>query len=87
MATTIKGEVVSAMNNKTVTVLVNSRITHPIYKKQYTRSTKFHVHDEKNEAKLGDLIEAVAVRPISKSKSWNLVKIVKVAPVLDGGDK
>ncbi len=81
MANTITGEVVSAKTDKTLTVLVNTRVSHPLYKKHYTKSQKFYVHDEKNEAKEGDTIEAVAVRPVSKTKTWALNKIVTVGQV------
>lgn len=79
MARSIIGRVVSAKSEKTVTVKVDRRIAHPVYKKQYTKSNKFHVHDEKSEAQVGDLVEAVETRPISKTKTWKLAKIVEKA--------
>ncbi len=86
MARVITGEVVSDKSDKTITVRVDRRISHPIYKKQYTKSQKYHVHDEKNEAKVGDIVEAHEVRPVSKTKTWQLDKVVVKAKVL-GGEK
>lgn len=72
-----EGEVVSVVENKTIHVLVNSIKMHPKYKKQYSTSKKFAVHDEKNEAKLGDKVVFVECRPISKTKKWRLANISK----------
>jgi len=71
------GRVVSAKADKTVTVKVDTRRTHPLYKKQYTISNKIAAHDEKNEATDGDLVEIQEVTPISKSKRWSLVKVLE----------
>jgi small subunit ribosomal protein S17 len=79
MARTIVGRVVSAKSQNTITVKVDRRITHPVYKKQYTKSNKFHVHDANSEANVGDLVEAIESRPISKTKSWVLNKVVEKA--------
>lgn len=84
MAQTIIGDVSSAKGDKTLTVVVNRRITHPIYKKQYTKSQKYYVHDEKNEAGIGDRIEAEATRPYSKMKTWKMTKIVEKAKLVGG---
>jgi small subunit ribosomal protein S17 len=77
MSRIITGTVVSTKGDKTITVKVDRRITHPIYKKQYTRSKKYHAHDEENSAVTGDLVEITETRPISKTKRWNLSKVVK----------
>lgn len=77
MAKKIIGVVSSDVRNKTITITVTRRETHPLYGKQYTVTRKFTAHDEKNEAKKGDRVEIVEVRPISKTKSWSLSRIVE----------
>ena len=77
MAKKFVGVVSSDVRDKTITVVVTRRETHPIYRKQYTVSRKFAVHDEKNEAHIGDKVEIVAIRPVSKTKSWSLSSIVE----------
>jgi small subunit ribosomal protein S17 len=77
MAKTLTGIVTSDVADKTIAVAVTSRETHPIYGKQYTRSRKFAVHDENNEAKVGDKIEFCETRPFSKTKTHKLVAIVE----------
>lgn len=72
MAKTLTGIVTSDVRDKTITVTVTSRQTHPIYGKQYTVSRKYTAHDEKNEAHLGDKVTIIEVRPISKTKSFTL---------------
>ena len=72
MAKTLTGIVTSDVRDKTITVTVTSRETHPLYGKQYTVSRKYTAHDEKNEAKLGDKVRIVETRPISKTKSFKL---------------
>lgn len=72
MAKTMTGIVTSDVRDKTITVTVTSRETHPIYGKQYTVSRKYTAHDENNEAKLGDKVRIVETRPISKTKSFKL---------------
>jgi small subunit ribosomal protein S17 len=72
MAKTLTGIVTSDVRDKTITVTVTSRETHPIYGKQYTVNRKYTAHDEKNEAKLGDKVQIVETRPISKTKSFTL---------------
>jgi small subunit ribosomal protein S17 len=72
MAKTLTGIVTSDVRDKTITVTVTSRETHPIYGKQYTVSRKYTAHDENNESKLGDKVRIVEVRPISKTKSFKL---------------
>jgi len=70
-----EGVVVSSNTDKTVVVKTSRRIAHPLYKKIITKFSKFH--DEKNEAQVGDLVEIMETRPISKTKRWRLVRIVK----------
>lgn len=77
MSRIINGTVVSTKGDKTITVKVDRRITHPIYKKQYTRSKKYHAHDEASTAQVGDLVEISETRPISKTKRWALTKVIK----------
>ncbi len=72
MAKTLTGIVTSDVRDKTITVTVTSRQTHPIYGKQYTVSRKYTAHDENNEAHLGDKVTITEVRPISKTKSFTL---------------
>jgi len=72
---TVTGKVVSDKMNKTITVLVERRVRHPIYGKYVTRSSKLHAHDEKNECKLGDVVTVYETRPLSKTKTWALLRI------------
>ncbi len=77
MAKTLTGVVTSDVADKTITVTVTSRETHPIYKKQYTVSRKYAAHDENNDAHKGDTVRIVETRPVSKRKSFKLDEIVK----------
>jgi len=76
------GRVVSDKMNKTVTVLVERRVTHPIYGKVVTRSKKYHAHDEKNEYKEGDLVEIEACRKLAKTKAWRVKRLIEKAKVI-----
>lgn len=76
------GRVVSDKMNKTVTVLVERRVKHPLYGKVITRSAKYHAHDEENTASMGDLVEIEESRPISRSKSWKLARVVEKARII-----
>ena len=67
--------VVSNRMDKTITVLVERRVKHPVYGKYMTRSSKLHAHDESNECGMGDTVTIQETRPLSKSKSWTLVRI------------
>ncbi len=78
-ARTATGRVVSNKMDKTVTVLIERRVKHPVYGKYITRSSKIHAHDENNECGMGDTVTVAETRPISKSKSWTLVKIEESA--------
>ncbi len=73
------GRVVSHKMNKTITVLIERRVPHPVYGKFVRKSSKIHAHDEKNECKEGDLVMISECRPISKTKAWKLVKVVEQA--------
>ena len=77
MAHTLIGTVTSDSRDKTITVSIVSRETHPLYRKQYTKTRKYTAHDEKNEAKVGDRVEIAMTRPISKTKAYTLVKILE----------
>jgi len=73
---TIEGRVVSNKMQKTVTVLIERQVQHPLYGKIVRRSTKVHAHDENNECKEGDVIRIAETRPLSKTKHWRVVKVV-----------
>jgi small subunit ribosomal protein S17 len=71
------GRVVSNKMDKTVTVLVERKVKHPVYGKVMTRSKKYHAHDEKNEFREGDLVEIVECRPFSKTKAWRVTRLLE----------
>ncbi len=73
---TIEGRVVSNKMQKTVTVLLERQVQHPLYGKIVRRSTKVHAHDEKGECKEGDRVRIAECRPLSKTKNWRVVEIV-----------
>lgn len=77
MARTLTGVVSSDKRDKTITVEITSRETHPIYKKQFSKTRKYTAHDENNEAKEGDTVMIAETRPISKTKTWTLVKVIE----------
>jgi small subunit ribosomal protein S17 len=76
---TLSGEVVSDKMDKTITVLVERREKHPLYKKYVRRSTKLHAHDEENTCNIGDTVAIVQCRPLSKTKTWRLHSIIERA--------
>jgi small subunit ribosomal protein S17 len=76
---TLTGRVVSDKMNKTVTVLVERRVKHPLYGKIVTRSRKYHAHDEKNEFKQGDLILIEECRPLARTKMWRATRLIEKA--------
>jgi len=78
-ARTVSGKVVSDKMDKTITVLVERRVKHPIYGKYVKRSTKVHAHDESNQCRQGDVVTISETRPMSKTKSWALVEVVEKA--------
>ena len=74
-SSTLSGRVVSDKMDKTVTVVVERRVKRPLYGKILNKSSKIHAHDEKNECRIGDVVTIIETRPMSKTKSWALVKI------------
>jgi small subunit ribosomal protein S17 len=76
---TLSGRVVSDKMDKTVTVLVERRVKHPLYGKIITRSKKYHAHDEKNEFKEGDTVQIEESRLLSKTKAWKVSKLIEKA--------
>ena len=72
---TLTGKVVSDKMDKTITVMIERRVKHPIYGKFVKRSTKLHAHDEQNECQIGDTVSVRECRPLSKSKTWMLVSV------------
>ena len=76
---TLTGRVVSDKMDKTVTVLVERRVTHPMYGKILTKSKKYHAHDEKNECGEGDLVLIEECRPMSRTKSWKVARLLEKA--------
>ena len=74
---TLQGRVVSDKMDKSITVAINRFVKHPIYGKYIKRTTKLHVHDESNECQTGDVVTIRECRPMSKTKSWTLVKIIE----------
>ena len=76
---TLVGRVVSDKMDKTVTVLVERRVKHPMYDKIIVRSSKYHAHNEGNEAKSGDLVEIQECRPVAKTKAWQVTKLLEKA--------
>jgi small subunit ribosomal protein S17 len=76
---TLVGRVVSNKMDKTVTVRVERRVKHPVYGKYVVRTTKYHAHDESNQVNEGDLVEIGETRPISKTKTWTVKRVVQQA--------
>ena len=74
-----RGVVVSDAMDKTIVVKVDTIKAHPRYKKIVRRSTKFHAHDENNEAKVGDIVRIIETRPLSATKRWRLAEVLEVA--------
>ena len=79
---TLTGKVVSNRMDKSITVLVERRVKHPVYGKYMTKSSKVRAHDEKNECNIGDLVSLSESKPISKTKAWQLVSILENALVV-----
>jgi len=76
---TLIGKVVSDKMDKTVSVLIERHVKHPLYGKIIARSKKYHAHDESNQAKMGDVVEIQEGRPISKTKAWSITRVIQVA--------
>jgi small subunit ribosomal protein S17 len=79
---TLVGKVVSDKMDKTVTVLIERHVKHPLYGKIIMRTNKYHAHDENNQAKMGDTVEIQEGRPISKTKAWSVTRVLQVAQVV-----
>ena len=80
---TLTGRVISNSRDKTITVLIERKVSHSLYKKYVKRHTKVHAHDAKNECKLGDLVCVVESKPYSKTKYWQLLEIVEKSVLID----
>jgi len=76
VARSITGRVISSKMDKTVTVQIERKVSHPLYQKYVRRSTRISAHDEKNECNEGDLVMIEQCRPLSKNKSWRLIKVL-----------
>ncbi len=79
---TLSGKVVSDKMDKTITVLVERKVKHPLYGKIIVRSKKYHVHDESNEFHMGDSVIIEECRPLSKTKAWRVVKLMEKASLV-----
>lgn len=78
---TQQGRVVSDKMEKSIVVTIERLVKHPLYGKYMKRTTKLHVHDENNECGIGDLVEIKECRPLSKTKSWTLVRVIEKAVI------
>ena len=76
-ARSLRGSVVSAAADKTITVLIERKVKHPLYKKYIRRSTKVYAHDAENQCEVGDIVVVESCRPISKLKNWRLAEVVR----------
>ncbi len=79
---TLVGRVVSNKMNKTVTVLIERRVKHPLYGKYMVRSKKYHAHDETDQYNEGDMVEIAETRPMSRTKAWTVTRLVEAARVI-----
>jgi len=79
---TLIGKVVSDKMDKTVTVLIERQLKHPLYGKIIMRTNKYHAHNEGNQAKAGDTVEIQEGRPISKTKAWTVTRVVQTAQII-----
>ena len=79
-ARTLTGQVVSTKMDKTISVLIERRVEHPLYRKFVRKSTKLLAHDENNECNEGDVVAIEECRPLSKNKSWRLARVIERAP-------
>ena len=73
----VRGSVISARMDKSITVLVVRQFKHPLYKKYIRRSTRLHAHDERNDCKEGDTVLIEECRPLSKTKSWRVIRVLE----------
>lgn len=79
---TLVGKVVSSKMNKTVTVLVERRVKHPVYGKIVVKSNKYHAHDESDALNEGDIVEIAESRPVSRTKTWKVTRVVEAAQTI-----
>ncbi len=79
----LTGKVVSSSRDKTIAVMIERKVRHPIYKKYIKRSTKVHAHDEKNECAVGDTVKVVEAKPFSKTKCWALKEVIEKSVLVD----
>ena len=79
----LTGKVVSNSRDKTIAVLIERKVRHPIYKKYIKRSTKVHAHDEKNECGLVDVVRVSESKPFSKTKNWALIEVIEKSVSID----
>lgn len=79
---TLVGRVTSDKMDKTVTVLIENRVKHPLYGKYVLRSKKYHAHDEANQFKEGDKVEIQETRPLSRTKAWTVTRLVEAARII-----
>ena len=79
---TLVGRVVSNKMNKTVTVLIERRVKHPLYGKFMVRSKKYHAHDETDQYNEGDMVEIAETRPMSRTKAWAVTRLIEAARVI-----
>jgi len=79
----LTGKVVSNSRDKTIAVLIERKVRHPIYKKYIKRSTKVHAHDEKNECGLGDVVRVSESKQFSKTKNWALIEVIEKSVSID----
>jgi small subunit ribosomal protein S17 len=82
LARTLVGRVVSNKMQKTVTVLVERRVKHPLYGKYIVKSNKYHAHDETDALNEGDVVEIAASRPLSRTKTWTVTRVVETAQAI-----
>lgn len=78
---TVQGRVISDKMDKSFTIAIERKVKHPLYGKFIRRTTKLHVHDENNEVRVGDVVEIRECRPLSKTKSWTLVRVIEKAVI------
>ena len=76
----VRGQVTSNKMQKTLVVVVQRKVRHPLYEKFVSKTTKLYVHDENNEGRVGDIVEVMQTRPLSALKRWRLVRVVQRAP-------
>jgi small subunit ribosomal protein S17 len=75
----VRGQVTSNKMQKTIVVVVDRKVRHPLYEKFVSKSTKLYAHDENNEGRIGDIVEVMQTRPLSAKKRWRLVRVVQRA--------